>query len=391
MKALLITKQLINIREGVCYSNYALLGTLNNMSTLGDIYIAACSEEPNKPAAQPIEKKIDFIRDNHVFFLRETSSSIKKYLKNKSYNISLLKKIIPDMDLIILYVPNDTASMAFKIAKQYNKGILSFLVGCPWDTLHNHHRLLARLMAPISYMSTKNIIKKSDYVHYVTKKFLQSRYPTEGLSLGCSDVNIKTQDISVLNNRINNLNSRNNSSNINLITIANVDVRYKGHEYVLYAISKLNKMGHNNYMYHLVGGGTGNYLKKLCKKLNIEKQVIFHGRKTADEVIDCLKAAEIYIQPSLTEGLPRSIIEAMSTALPCIGFNTGGIPELIESKFIVSKKDVNGLVNALISLENKQIYKDAATRNYEESLKYDHLILTKQIRTFFKEIAHKIS
>ena len=78
--------------------------------------------------------------------------------------------------------------------------------------------------------------------------------------------------------------------------------------------------------------------------------MIFLGLKTSKEVMKILKDADIYLQPSLQEGLPRSVVEAMSVALPCIGFNTGGIPELLEPEFVVDQKDVKGIVRCLIHL-----------------------------------------
>lgn len=386
MKILLITDQYIDIRKDECFCNFALLGTLKNMAVLGDLHIAANELNPRKPASQPINQKIDFISCNHVVFLRETTSSVKSYIQNLTYNYNVLENLIPNMDLIILYIPSGNSGIAFKIAKKNKKKILSFLVACPWDALHNHHRLFARIMAPFRFLSTRRIIKNSDYVHYVTKKFLQHRYPTKGLSLGCSDVNIEAQSISVLNNRLNKFVDRNKSDVINLLTIANIDVRYKGHEYVMHSISKLNKIGNRRYIYHLVGNGKGLYLQQLCKSLNIEDQVIFHGRKTINEIMYILRECDIYLQPSLQEGLPRSLVEAMSFALPCIGFNTGGIPELLESEFVVPKKNVEGLIASLIRLEDEQVYIQTAKRNFEEALKYEHTNLRNRIQNFYKEI-----
>jgi len=49
------------------------------------------------------------------------------------------------------------------------------------------------------------------------------------------------------------------------------------------------------------------------------------------------QAADVFVLPSLQDNLPNTIMEAMATGLPCIGYNTGGIPEMVEHK-------VNGYV-----------------------------------------------
>ena len=91
-----------------------------------------------------------------------------------------------------------------------------------------------------------------------------------------------------------------------------MDVRYKGHEFVIRAIARLKSLGDLHYRYWLIGGGKGDYLRTLCKRLGVEDQVIFLGLKTSKEVMKILKDADIYLQPSLQEGLPRSVVEAMS-------------------------------------------------------------------------------
>ena len=49
-------------------------------------------------------------------------------------------------------------------------------------------------------------------------------------------------------------------------------------------------------------------------------------------LIDVYNAADVFVLPSLEDNLPNTIMEAMACALPCVGFNTGGIPEMIEHK-----------------------------------------------------------
>ena len=70
------------------------------------------------------------------------------------------------------------------------KPVLLELVACPFDSLWNKS-VLWKLLAVPYYLSTKYITKESDYVVYVTDKFLQSRYPSEGKQINCSDVELK--------------------------------------------------------------------------------------------------------------------------------------------------------------------------------------------------------
>jgi len=106
----------------------------------------------------------------------------------------------------------------------------------------------------------------------------------------------------------------------------------------------------------LVGGGEeeGN-LKKLAIKKGVKNDVTFLGQRS--EVNQILKAFDIFIFPSLTEGLPLVIIEAMATGLPVVASYVGGIPELIihgKNGFLVSPTSKKGIKNTIIKLLQNQ-------------------------------------
>ena len=390
MKVLLVTDQYIDIRPDGCYCNFALLGTLKNIQSIGELYIAAAKLSAKKTAAQPLNQRIDFINADRVKHFKPLTSSIKDYLINNRYNKSILNEIIPQMDLVVGYAPGHNLPQALKIAKNNKVPFMTFLVACPWDSMHNHQRFIVRLLAPIYFLKTKLLVKESDYVHYVTKEFLQRRYPTNGKALGCSDVNLGKFNPTALSTRLNKILTGQSSDIIKIITTAHIDIRFKGQEYVIKAIAKLVKDGENKYHYYLIGAGEGRYLKKLVTQLQVENNVHFLGRKTPDEVMDLLTDADIYIQPSLQEGLPRAVVEAMSTALPCIGFDTGGIPELLETDFVVQPKNVNGLVKCIKEFDNLDLYQRVATRNFNTAKEYEHSILSSKIRQFFGQIKEDI-
>ena len=198
---------------------------------------------------------------------------------------------------------------------------------------------------------------------------------------------LKEFDDNVLMNRLNKINTMKNNNKIVLGTIAAVDVRYKGQQYVIRALGKLKKQGITNYEYQLVGGGDQTYLKSVAEKYNVTEQVKFLGTIPHDKVFEWLDTIDIYVQPSSTEGLPRALIEAMSRGLPAFGSNVGGIPELLDSKFIFSKgrKKVDEICNILQSFDQDTM-REQARRNYEEAKKYDSEIIEERRRKFLKNL-----
>ena len=83
------------------------------------------------------------------------------------------------------------------------------------------------------------------------------------------------------------------------------------------------------YMLDLGGDGETKKLQALIRQYHLEEQVNFLGFVTGDHKEELLRAADVYILPSYNEGLPISILEAMSFGLPIISTKVGGIPEVV--------------------------------------------------------------
>ncbi len=69
-----------------------------------------------------------------------------------------------------------------------------------------------------------------------------------------------------------------------------------------------------------------------------------------DDIAALLRTLDVFVLPSLVEGIPLTILEAMATALPVITTNVGGNPELIEDDvngFLINPKDIDSLANKI--------------------------------------------
>lgn len=292
-----------------------------------------------------------------------------------------LKYNIKNADLIIVRLPCIIGNISLHIAKKYNKKCIVEVVGCAWDSYWNHG-ILGKLLAPIIYYIMKKQIKEAENVLYVSEKFLQSRYPTDGNQIACSDVCLKEVNDNVINSRIT---SKKQKDKIKITTIGAANVRYKGQQYVIKAISKLKKEGYK-LEYQIIGSGDSSYLKQVAIKNNVEKEVKFIGSVPHDEIFEYLDDTDIYIQPSNLEGLCRALIEAMSRGCPCIASNVGGNPELINSKYIFKKKNVKDLIEKIkLILENDENIKESKY-NFENARKYSDNKLNIIRNDFYKKI-----
>lgn len=307
-------------------------------------------------------------------------NSIPDVIINRNKILEELEKLVNEVDSVIIRMPSVLGILASKICKKKNKKYLIEMVACPWDGYINHESKFGKIVAPFMWFYTKKVVYDSKNVLYVTNDFLQKRYPTKGHTCACSDVILRKIDRSSLINRFHKI-EKTDFKNFSIGTVANVELKYKGHEYVFKAIAKLKKKD-INCIYYLIGNGDNKRLRNLAKKLKISDNIIFVGSLTNKDVLKFLEKIDVYIQPSLQEGLPRALIEAMSVGVPVVASNAGGIPELIDNEYIFRKKRVNEICNILCSLDSTKL-KHMSEDNIKKSKKYEKEILDKVRNEFY--------
>nr|WP_228359813.1 glycosyltransferase family 4 protein [Thermococcus sibiricus] len=116
-----------------------------------------------------------------------------------------------------------------------------------------------------------------------------------------------------------------------ILNVANL-VPVKGQSYLIEAMEKV--VSHRkDVMLIIVGDGP---LKKeleiQIKKLNLENYVMLAGAKPHSEILLWMNAADLFVLPSLSEGNPTVMFEALGVGLPFVGTAVGGVPEIIVSE-----------------------------------------------------------
>lgn len=299
-----------------------------------------------------------------------------------------VEALMQGYDLVIGRLHSMVGCAAADCARKLGKPFFAEVMGDAWDAYWNHS-LVGKLIAPYMFLKTKQVVKNADYALYVTSEFLQNRYPCKSPSVGVSNVRIDSVDPQFLERRLEKIRSY-QPGEISLMTTAAVDVRYKGQEYVIRSIPALNRAG-IRVKYTLVGGGDPAYLRQVAKKCGVEDQVVFAGRKNLDEVFTMLDAADIYVQPSLQEGLPRSVIEAMSRGCPAIGARTAGIPELIAPECVVRRKSVSDIAETIVKIANAEKMTALATENFEKAKEYLDTVLGARRGEYFARIQQHLA
>ena len=180
------------------------------------------------------------------------------------------------------------------------------------------------------------------------------------------------------------------------ITIVSRLVSHKNIEKIIKAISDLNSPLIN---LNIIGDGPElNQLQKISLESNNKDNIIFHGKLNRDEIDHIFLNSDIYIQASNYEGLPHSLLEAMSYGIPVLCTPVGECKEIlgnedrgyildlpvsknnIKSKIsqIIGEKDIankkgdrgKDFINEKYNLTNSfNLYKNLFTRLLEEEYK----------------------
>ncbi|MBN1795968.1 MAG: glycosyltransferase family 4 protein [Sedimentisphaerales bacterium] len=122
----------------------------------------------------------------------------------------------------------------------------------------------------------------------------------------------------------------------------------KGINYLVEAAKKVIDRGHN-VQFLLVGGGSmRNSLQQLAQQMGIDDKVIFAGFRA--DIPEILNVSDVFVMPSLSEGLCFAIIEAMAASKPVIATRVGGIPDVISNEevgMLVHPKNSDAIASAL--------------------------------------------
>lgn len=361
--------------NGVFYTQGGLADNITQRYTsiYGDLTIIcrAISIKPDEKNLSRIENPL--VRVNAVH-----SSSLIISGKDKQK----IRETVEKSDGVIVRLPSIIGEEVFKCAKKLNKPVLAEIVTCPWDSLWNHS-LKAKVIAPVMWFKTRKSTKSADYVLYVTQQFLQRRYPTNGINIGCSDVELIDNKDNILESRLESIDKKAENSEFILGTLASLNTKFKGQQYVMEAIAKLKSDG-KKIKYRLAGGGDASYLHSVAKKLDIEDLIIWDGLVPHKDVFDWFAKLDLYIQPSEQEGLPRALVEAMSRACPCAGSDVGGIPELLQPEDIFKRSSWNSIYSYLKNIRQDKL-KANAKHNYEKAQEYTKTSLAPIREKFYKD------
>lgn len=157
-----------------------------------------------------------------------------------------------------------------------------------------------------------------------------------------------------------------------LLAVGNLELE-KGHQYLIESM-KIVFEAKKDIICVVVGSGSLNSrLVNSIASLGLQNQIQLIGERPHAEIPLWMNACDIFVVPSLNEGNPNVMFEALSCGKPVIGTKVGGIPEIIiDEKFgiLVEPRDVEGLAKAILRAFNTQ-WDTESILNYAEQFTLD--------------------
>ncbi len=170
-----------------------------------------------------------------------------------------------------------------------------------------------------------------------------------------------------------------------LLSVGELSKR-KNHSIIIDALKKIDNL---RIHYVIVGDGElHNYLKEKIKDSNLENQVHLIGYRT--DVYKLCNSADVFIMPSLQEGLSVALMEAMASGLPCVASKIRGNVDLIEEGkggFLCAPDDVSGFAEAINKIAtDEELRKNMQEYNKEAIKKFDISVVKAEMEKIYSEV-----
>jgi phosphatidylinositol alpha-1,6-mannosyltransferase len=324
----------------------SLLITLEYPPHIGGVsnyYYNLVSNLPKENISVLTNEKGQLLSKSLIFPWLKAFFTLKSMIKEKTIDVLLVGQILP------------LGTVAYLINRFYHVPYIVFThaMDITWPQKYPRKKWLMKLILN----HAEKIITVSRYTKYEIYKLIGGR--------GQRKIEVITPAPSICANSYVNLDItdlKNKFSQEKILLSVGRLVPRKGHDMVIRAMSLILK-NHNKTKYIIIGDGEFlQPLKNLVAQLDLQRNVLFLGSLSDEEVAKYYKLCDVFIMPSRetedrdAEGFGLVYLEANSFGKPVIGGKSGGVEDAIidgQTGFLVEPKNINMIATAVTRLLSK--------------------------------------
>lgn len=312
-----------------------------------------------------------------------------------------IKEAIDGCDAFTLRVPSESGTIAGNELRRRRLPYSVEVVGDPWlsfspGTSKSVARPVARYLAT---SALKRLCRNATTAMYVTRDALQQRYPASEAAYteACSTIELPQEyvadDLEFREKRLANLGERLRDAPepVRLGFIGTFASLYKAPDVHIRAVAECRRRGLNVELAMLGSGALMKVMRKLAAECGVAEHVHFLGRVSPGwPVLEFLDSVDLFLNASRQDGLPRALIEAMARGCPAIGSRIAGIPELLDSEWLVPAGDASELASRIQwALCESQSLQVVSRRNRDVATQYQNNVLSERRRRYYQELRNR--
>jgi len=310
-----------------------------------------------------------------------------QYLVNAYKIEKILKFTAKESDAVLLRIPGQISNVFSRHLNKLNHPYGVEVVGDPYDVfapgaVGHPLRVFFRQWGQLQMESQ---CSKAIAAAYVTEHTLQKRYPCNSPSFGVSDVELRGSKTVTARE------SFGVCGTFTLTLVGSLAQLYKAPDIFIKAVAICVGKGYKIKANIIGDGKYRQQLEVQVDQMGLRGNIAFLGNLPAGEAVQNeLLKADIFVLPSRTEGLPRAMIEAMACALPCIGSNVGGIPELLSASDLVPPGNAQVLADKIEEvITSPARMRSMSARNLIKSMDFRNDILDLRRNQFYTYVQQK--
>jgi glycosyltransferase involved in cell wall biosynthesis len=225
-------------------------------------------------------------------------------------------------DAILAYHIYPEADAAVRVARRLGVPAIAGAVGSDICDLPGP---LVRLMTRRTLAAASLVLTKSNHLRSQVLEFGVPPSKVRAILNGCDEATFRPQDRAAARSKLG------VAGDTQLVAFTGNLVPVKGLSYLIEAAANLIASGRRITVVLIGNGPLEPALRSLCSRRNIPGNVLFAGSCAPARVAEWLAASDVFCLPSLSEGYPNVVLEALSCGRPVVASAVGGVPELLDA------------------------------------------------------------